>query len=468
METAVVILAGGKGSRFWPRSRTDQPKQFLPLTAGGPTLLQATYERARILADGAPVYAVLPREYAGQASEQVPELAETLLVEPAARDTAAAVAFATAYVAQRHCPECVVVLLPADHYVPDVDTFVRDVRTAIEGARRGGIWTLGIPPARPESAYGYVVPAAAGAPTSRVSSFVEKPDFARAHELIGRGALWNAGMFVARADEMCRAIAACAPAVAHAGHRATIGDTGPYEALTGTSFDYAVLEKWSDVHVARVSFAWDDVGTWTALERVVDPDASGNVLSGPIVSEGVERSILVNDDPTRDLLALGVSDVVCVITEHGALLASKDRVGDIKRLYPSLRGRRSGLVRIPAPAGARVVEKPWGREVWWAHSERYVAKILEVEPHQSLSLQYHEVKHETVLVVAGNGTGRLGDVEVAFRPGVRLEVEPGAIHCFEAGDERLVLLEVSTPEVEDVVRLEDRYGRAGAAAVSGA
>lgn len=465
MRLAVVILAGGKGSRFWPRSRTDQPKQFLPLTAGGPTLLQATYERARVLAGDGAVYAVLPREYQTQALEQIPALRDRLLIEPCARDTAAAVAFVTAAVRRQHGADYVLALLPADHFVPDVVGFVQDVRLAAEAAsEEGGIWTLGIPPARPESAYGYIVPETPGAKAARVRSFVEKPDFGRAHELIGLGALWNAGIFVARIDEMARAIRACALDVANAGHYAAEGDTEAYEALKPTSFDYAVLEQWSAVHVVRASFAWDDVGTWTSLERVVDPDASGNVITGSIVSDGVERSILVNDDPTRDLLALGVSDVVCVVTEHGALVASKDRVADIKRLYPSLRRQRPTAASIPVPSGARVVDKPWGREVWWAHCERYVAKILEVAPHQSLSLQYHMVKHETVLVVAGYGTGRLGDREVVFRPGVLLEITPGTVHRFEAGDEGVVLLEASTAEVEDVVRLEDRYGRAEVAA----
>ena len=118
---------------------------------------------------------------------------------------------------------------------------------------------------------------------------------------------------------------------------------------------------------------------------------------------------------------------------------------------------------MPVPEDAKIVDKPWGREVWWAQSECYVAKVLEVSAHEALSLQYHERKRETVLVVAGEGGARLGDLDVRLVPGVRLEVPAGVVHRFEAGGEPLVLLEVSTPEVEDVVRLEDRYGRSPAA-----
>lgn len=454
MEVAVVILAGGKGSRFWPRSRTDQPKQFLPLVAGGPTLLQATYERARQLAGRGNVYAVLPQEYEAQVVEQVPALVGRLMLEPAARDTAPAVALSARLVVQAGRGDAVVVVMPADHYVPDEVAFALDVGTAVEQARAGGLWILGMRPVRPETAYGYIVPASGE--LSTVEAFIEKPEPARAQALVAGGALWNAGIFVARADVLASATQTCAPDVAAAVLSGTPED---YVALTPTSFDHAVLEHFADVHVVRATFPWDDVGTWTALERVVGRDEKGNVHSGSIVAEGTERTILVNDDPHRDLVALGVRDLVCVVTPGGVLVSSKEQAGAIKGVYAKLRTKTTVAGSVPVAMAARIVDKPWGREVWWAQSDRYVAKVLEVNSLESLSLQYHEVKSESVLVFGGSGTARVGDETLNLRPGVRFDVPPRTVHRFEAGKDGLVLLEVSTPEVEDIVRLEDRYGR---------
>ena len=466
-DTAVVVLAGGKGSRFWPRSRPDRPKQFLALSPGAETLLQATCRRARMIADGTPVRAVLPGIYRGPACEQVPALTDHLILEPASRDTAAAIAVAAWSVAAEAGPDTVVVFLPADHYVPDEAAFAREVRRTVHEARRGGIWVLGLRAVRPEPAYGYIVPREAAARTSRVAAFVEKPDPTRARALVGSAALWNVGNVVARVDALTAALRTCAPAIAFAAEEAVSGHATAYEQLSPLSFDYAVLERSPEVYVARAAFPWDDVGTWTSLDRVVAPDAQGNIVSGPVVHQEVERTILVNDDSERDLVALGLSDVVCVVGDQGVLVASKRAIAGLKSVQAALPVRAPRMGTVPLPSDARVVDKPWGREVWWAESEGYVAKVLEVRAGQSLSLQYHERKHETALVFAGDGVAVLGDDYLELAPGVRLEVPPGTVHRFSAGDDGLVLLEVSTPEVEDVVRIEDSYGRADVPLVGG-
>lgn len=469
METAVVILAGGKGSRFWPRSRLDQPKQFLSLLPGEPTLFQATFARAAEVAPRERVYAVLPEALVPQAISQVPELVERLIVEPFARDTAAAVALAAHRVAAELGSEALLFFVPADHYVPDTTAFREAMTTAGKVATDArSICILGIQPVRPETAYGYVVPGEAGVAAYRVREFVEKPPLDHAWRLTMQGALWNVGVFVAQAGVLLSALEEHAPDIYQATREAALDQrTGLLETVKPLSFDFAVLEHAQNIRVVRASFPWDDVGTWAALERLVPPDAAGNVRQGDIVADGTERTILVNDDPRRQLVVLGLRDVVCVSTTEGVLVAAKDRLSGLKDVYPLLRNQAIRLEgQIPVPEDATVVDKPWGRELWWALTERYCAKVLEVAPGEALSRQYHEVKAESLFVIAGAGTAEIGENSVFLRPGVTMDLAPGTIHRFEAGEQGLVLLETSTPEVEDVVRLEDRYGRvAGSARV---
>ena len=467
MAQAVVILAGGKGSRFWPRSRLDQPKQFLSLMPGEPTLFQATVARGAEIVSPEHVYAVLPEALVPQALEQAPDLQERLIVEPCARDTAAAVALATHRLAATLGRDTLLFFVPADHYVPDTGAF-RDAltkagRVAVEF---GSICILGIQPVRPETAYGYVVPGEARGDGHEVREFVEKPRLDHAWKLTTQGALWNVGVFVAQAGVLLDAVQENAPEIHEATRQAASGEgTDLLEQVRPVSFDFAVLEHARNIRVVRASFPWDDVGTWAALERLVPPDAAGNVRQGDIVAEGTERTILVNDDPRRQLVVLGLRDVVCVSTPDGVLVAAKDRLSGLKDVYPLLRRHATSLEsRIPVPADATVVDKPWGRELWWALTDRYCAKVLEVAPGEALSRQYHEVKAESLFVVGGSGTAEVDGNVLDLRPGVTFDLAPGTIHRFEAGEQGLVLLETSTPEIEDVVRLEDRYGRVGGTA----
>jgi mannose-1-phosphate guanylyltransferase/mannose-6-phosphate isomerase len=470
--TVAIVLAGGRGERFWPRSRADLPKPFLPLL-GERSLLQEAYARACMVADGGAVFVVTARAFAPRVRRHLPDLGpDRLVVEPVGRDTAPALALAMAMVRKR-VGEAVAVALPADHWVDDAGAFAAACRRAAAvAARTGGPVLLGVRPTRPETAYGYILPArAAGrAGWAPVAAFREKPPAAEALRLMRAGALWNAGVFAWRPEAYLDAVRRRLPAVARAAEALAADGGGrgasarAFAALKPVSVDHGLLEGAEGTCVVPGRFAWDDVGGWGALARLGEADAQANVVRGRALALECEN-VMLDSGAGRLVVAFGLRDAVVVDSADVVLVLARERAGDLKQVTAALRERGLGtyLARAGAahtPAGARVVPKPWGREVWWAQTDRYLAKLLEVEPGQALSLQYHREKRETMLVLSGGGSLTLADgAPVPVGPGSRVDVPPGTVHRLEAGADGLTVVEVSTPETDDVVRLEDRYRR---------
>lgn len=475
-ERACVILAGGRGERFWPRSRTDLPKQFLPIL-GEDSLLQRTYTRALGICAADAVYVVTAAPLAARVCQQIPDLApDHVLAEPAGRDTAAALAFAMSVVGRRH-PGAVAACLPADHLVVDDEAFRDAVEAAIAHASRGDrLVLIGVRPTRPETAYGYILPArppAIGACVP-VARFQEKPSREEALRLVTDGqALWNSGLFIWRPEVFLAAAGARLPAVREAA--AALADDPVdataqerYAALAPLSVDYGLIEGADNVSVVPGRFLWDDVGNWGAVGRLSPADGADNVVRGRALAVD-SRRVTVDSTADRLVVAFGLEDVVIVDSGDAVLVAASDRATDMKRVTQALREHGYGRYlehtedRVAVPEGARVVPKPWGREVWWAETDAYLGKLLEVEPGQALSMQLHHQKHETMLVLRGTGTLTLDGREIALGPGVTADIAPGSVHRLRAGDEALVVMEVSTAHPDDVVRIEDRYRRTGGA-----
>lgn len=464
-----VILAGGRGERFWPKSRAELPKQFLPLL-GPRTLLQETYGRARALTDT--VYVVTGSAQANLVRQQLPDLPEErLIAEPCGRDTAAALALAAA-VAERRLPTCTLVVLPADHLVRDARAFRAACAAAMREAQTGRLVLLGLTPTRPETAYGYIVPehAPARGGAAPVQRFLEKPPQTVALDLVREGrALWNAGMFVGRASAFLEAVDRHLPetraaAEALALRPASRAARAAYQALVPVSVDKGVLEHAERVSVVAGRFVWDDVGSWGAVSRLTEPDQERNVVRGRALAID-SHDVLLDSDGGRLVVAFGLEEVLVVDTPDAVLVAKGSRASDLKEVTRTLRERGYGHLlehaasQVSVPAPARTVEKPWGREVWWAETDLYLAKILEIEPGHAISLQLHEVKAESMLILQGEGILRLGERTTPATPGLRVDIPPGLVHRLTAGRSRLVVLEVSTPHADDVVRLDDRYSR---------
>ncbi len=344
-----VIMAGGSGTRFWPLSRAGRPKQFLPLATSRPLILE-TLDRLSGLAPLKNASVVCGKRHAPLVKKALKALPpRNVVVEPEARNTAPAIALAAAHVAHVN-PQGVLVVVPSDQHVADVKAFQQAVSEAVRVARDGAIVTLGITPTRPETGYGYIQ---LGAPLSgtarRVAAFREKPDKATAERYMLSGEyLWNAGIFVFRADAMMSAFAAYMPALAEPlGHiRGTLGTkkeaatlAREFKKMPATSIDYGVAEKADNIAVVPCACGWSDVGSFNALTDVRPVDASGNVVEGKhalvIDSEGCV--VLGAEKP---LAVVGMKDVVVVDAGDAMLVLPREKSQDVRKVVEALKARK--------------------------------------------------------------------------------------------------------------------------------
>jgi len=344
-----VIMAGGRGERFWPRSRMAKPKQFLNLI-GEKTMLQLTVERIEDLVGISDTYVVAGAEFRDIILEQVPQLPEeNIIIEPFGRDTAAAIGLAALVLGQKN-PREVMIVLPADHYIGNVRNFQEVLKSAVVTAGRGQqIFTLGITPHSPETGYGYIhrgelFDTFAGIPSYRAVRFLEKPDHKRALEFLSSGEyLWNSGMFVWRTDIIREMIEKHIPLLA-AGLKEIENSLGTdqyqktiekiYSELPKVSIDYGIMEKAGDVLVIPCDFGWDDIGSWTALERYAEKDERGNVLLGEGVLLDTVNTYVTSKNKTVALL--GVKDLIIINDYDSLLICHKNRAQEIKKVVQAL------------------------------------------------------------------------------------------------------------------------------------
>jgi len=344
-----VLLAGGSGTRFWPRSRLRLPKQLLPIAARR-TMLEETLARLAPLVRPARTWVVTTAPHARAVRAALPRVpAGQVLVEPAARNTAAAIALAALHVARRS-RTAPMAILPADHVIGDARAFRADLGLALEVAERtGALVTLGVVPTQPETGYGYI---RVGEPVEGqgdrvawVRAFVEKPDRRRAEALLAEeGTLWNAGIFAWRADVVLDALRRHLPAVL-APIEAALARGGPaamaraYRRVPTVSIDTGLLERARQVAVVRTRFAWSDVGSWSALEALWR-DGGSNAVRGRTIA--IDSAGCVVDSPARLVALLGVENLVVVDTPDALLVCRKDRAQDVRLVVEELRRRRLG------------------------------------------------------------------------------------------------------------------------------
>jgi mannose-1-phosphate guanylyltransferase len=339
-----VILAGGKGERFWPVSRLKHPKQFLCLDGSGCSLLQSTADRLlKLTDDWNSLWVVTASHLADGVREQLPDLPEAnLLIEPIGRDTAPAVAWGALEVAKRHGDDAVVGFFPADHWIADEDAFRQTVEAAAEMATsQGAIATLGIAPTFPSTGYGYIEQGEAvgtygNLNAYKVTRFTEKPDAATAQTFIDSGRFsWNSGMFIFPAHVMLSELKTHTPDLIK-----PILEKGvdAYQDLEKLSIDYAVMEKTDRSYVMPVSFGWDDLGDWNAVERLLKKPDDKNVDLATHVAMDTEGSIIYSSDADEVVVTIGLEDVVIVRDGNATLIVRKDRTQDIKKAVKLLGG----------------------------------------------------------------------------------------------------------------------------------
>ena len=342
-----IILSGGSGTRLWPMSREDQPKQFLALT-GERTMFQLTLDRAGEGARFAEPLIVANARHADLIEGQLGSTAATLILEPLARNTAPAIALA----ALAANPADPLLVMPSDHVITDVPAFMAAIDAALPLVERGWLVTFGITPDAPETGYGYISIGEEAAPGAyRVDRFVEKPDAATAEAMLAQGGyVWNGGIFLFRADAYLRALAEFAPAMLDAARAAMeaatqsgqriLPDTDAFAASPADSIDYAVMEKADRVAVVPVTMGWSDIGSWDAL-HTLNADASGDAHSGNIIALDTANCLLRSDG--LRIAAVGVSDLIIVASGDSVLIMPRGQSQDVKRVVLALKQRENDL-----------------------------------------------------------------------------------------------------------------------------
>ncbi|MGA8277234.1 MAG: mannose-1-phosphate guanylyltransferase/mannose-6-phosphate isomerase [Rhodanobacteraceae bacterium] len=472
-----VILSGGAGTRLWPVSRSAHPKPFMRLGDGG-TLLGRTLERALAVSGDGPVLTVTAQdfyfltrdEYARHPGADLDKL--PFLLEPAARNTGPAVLLAALHAAERYGPDACLLVLPADHLIRDLDAFGADVRSAQALAADGWLVTFGIRPTAAETGFGYIHVGAsiAGDGAHAVSAFVEKPDRNTAEDYIVSGEyLWNSGVFCFSAGALLDAAAKVCPdvlAAARACHARASGAESPVEFDRETfmqqpdiSLDYAVMERAGRVAVISAGFDWSDIGSWKALsaaEPGAETDAAGNRVRGEAILIESENCYVQSE--RRMVAAVGVSNLVIVDTDDALLVADRDRAQQVKLVVEHLRESNHAAAKFH-----RTVHRPWGSFTVLEDADDCKVKRLTVKPGQVLSLQLHHRRSEHWTVVDGSARIRIGDREFLLNRNESAYIPMGTLHRLEnPTDKDIHLIEVQCGDYfgeDDIVRLEDRYGR---------
>lgn len=466
-----VILSGGAGTRLWPLSREAQPKQFLPLT-GERSLFQETVLRGAAVPGACAPILVCNREHGLAAGEQLRALgldATEILLEPVARNTAPAVAVA-ALAALERSREAQLLVLPSDHYIRHPERLVEAVAAARKAALAGRMVAFGVKPGWAESGYGYIrlgaeLPGCAGA--HEIARFVEKPSAARARRFVrSTGYYWNSGMYLLPAAGFLAELAAFAPGVCEAAHRALFGTRASAgvralgeAALRGcpaVSIDVAVMERTARGAVVGVDPGWSDVGNWSALWQNAAKDAEGNVREGDVYVHDAAGCYLRST--RRMVAAVGVRDLVVVETADAVLVAAKDASQDVRKVVEQLgadnRAERTSHRRVP---------RPWGAFEAIERGERYQVKRLTVAPGGALSLQLHEHRSEHWVVVSGRARVTRGQHVLELHENESVFIPRGMKHRLENPcDEPLEVIEVQVGGYlgeDDIVRLEDAYQR---------
>lgn len=346
MKITAVIMAGGKGERFWPKSRTSHPKQFLSLTGDGETMIQKTVKRISPIVQTEDIFIVTNSEYRNLVKKQLPEIPdENILAEPYARNTAPCIAFASAVIKRKY-ENAVMLVLPSDHLIKYENIYTRTLCNAIVKATEShNLVTIGITPSYTETGYGYINFGEESGNAYKVEKFVEKPDLRTAKKYLSSGKyLWNSGMFVWQVSAIEECFRNFMPEV-YKGAEKIGGAFGTdsfetvleseYKAFPSESIDFGIMEKASDIYTIPGSFGWDDVGNWLAVERINETDDNRNYIEGDVIAENCERTTICGGK--RLVAAVGVEDIIIVDTDDAVLVCSKNNTQDVKKIIARLK-----------------------------------------------------------------------------------------------------------------------------------
>lgn len=479
-----TVLCGGAGTRLWPLSRDEYPKQLLPL-AGVETMLQATIRRMGGFVHEKAELAMAPMVICNEdhrflVAQQIKGIGPepvSIILEPVGRNTAPALTLATLE-AMKDGNDPLLLIMPADHVIEDVAAFHEALATGIQPALSGAIVTFGVVPDCPETGYGYIQADQKISIADRVFPiirFVEKPDRKTAEGYLAEGGyFWNSGMFLMRAETWLAAMGRLQPGMLAA---CTIAfergrrdgdflrlDRETFSACPANSIDYAVMEKLGTLSspsiqgaIVPLNAGWSDVGAWDAVWKINKKDEKDNSVSGDVVLADTRGSLVLST--SRLVSCVGIDDLVVVETPDAVLVAKKDRVQDVKQIVTTLKaeGRREG-------SGHRKVYRPWGWYDSLEQGDRFQVKRIMVNPGAILSLQLHRHRSEHWVIVQGTARVTCGDKTIILNENQSVFIPVGEKHRVEnSGQVALEIIEVQSGSYlgeDDIVRLEDQYGRA--------
>lgn len=467
-----VILAGGHGTRLWPLSRTERPKQFLRLN-GPLSLYQQTLQRVADAKVYAPALVIANADYrfivAEQANEIGAELAAVLL-EPVARNTAAAIAAVAEYASRTFGPETILHILPSDHEL-HVDAGYHDaVQQAAKAAASGQLVTFGIVPSHPETGFGYIRSSAqVGGDVAPVERFVEKPDLAHAEVMLAEGGhFWNSGMFMFSAECFLTECAALAPETMSAARLSVADartdldfvrlDEAAFANAPNISVDYAVFEKTERAAIVAVDFGWSDLGSWSAVWKAGQKDHGQNVVQGAATLNNVGNSLIVTDH--AHVAVDGLDDIAVIATSDAVFVGKLSNSQSVGAMVKTLRANAdtANLTNIH-----KTSYRPWGGFTSLVVGERFQVKRLFVNPGKKLSLQRHHHRAEHWVVVRGTAEVTIDGVATTLSENQSIYLPLGCAHRLSnPGKILLELIEVQTGSYlgeDDIVRIEDEFGR---------
>ena len=462
-------MAGGSGTRLWPLSRTQYPKQFLKLSPDGYTLLQATLLRLKNLDCADPIL-ICNEEHRFLAAEQMREIGITakIILEPEGKNTAPAITLAALYQTQQaKDSDTIMLVLAADHVITEQAQFEHSIMQALELAKHDKLVTFGIVPTHAETGYGYIEKGNVALNGFQVQRFVEKPDAATAEQYLeSQKFLWNSGMFMFKADVYLNELQKYAQDI-YSSCVASMQDTkadldfiridkDAFKQCRSESIDYAVMEQTQDAVVVPLDANWNDVGSWSALWDIQNKDDQGNVIQGDVITVKSQNNYVFSE--SRLVSLLGVDNLVVIETKDAILVADKSKVQDIKKIVESIKeqGRTEHFCH-------REVYRPWGKYDSIDHAERYQVKRITVKPGQKLSIQMHHHRSEHWIVVNGTAKIHKGKESFLLTENQSTYIPLGEIHALEnPGKVQLELIEVQSGSYlgeDDIVRFEDLYGR---------
>lgn len=465
-----VILAGGSGERLWPLSRSTYPKQFLALCGEKNSLFQTTMQRLCANSGYLAPLIICHEEYRFIIAEQLHQIdchsqskCNGIILEPACKNTAAAIAIAAQW-AEHHYPGCILLVVPADHLISNIAQFAIDVSAAIPAAQANALVTFGIPISAPETGYGYIEVG----PNNKVVEFIEKPDLATATIYASNpNFLWNSGMFLFTATTYLQELLQYSPNVLeHSKYTVTecqkdldfIRPKLPiYAQGQSISIDYAVMEHTKNAKVFPLNCKWSDIGSWHAVWEQSNKDQNGNSIYGDVIAHNSSNCLI--DARHRLIATMNVHDLVIIETNDAVLVANKDQSQSLKTMVAELKSRNH-----PAANENRQVSRPWGWYDGIAKGEGFQVKLIHVQPGKSLSLQMHKYRSEHWIVVKGCAKVVRGNESFILNANESTFIPLGTKHQLSnIGDADLEIIEVQSGSYlgeDDIIRFADEHGRA--------